>query len=127
MPIARITVAELATRLARGERATFVDARSASAYPSATEQLPGSVRISPDADAAKLAAPLPRDSLTVAYCTCPAEHSSVRVALQLRRVGFGDAFALAGGFDAWRNAGLPLDPVRSTAEAREAGIQHQPM
>jgi rhodanese-related sulfurtransferase len=48
------------------------------------------------------------------------------VALQLRRLGFGQAYALTGGFDAWRDSGLPLEPLRA-AEAHEAGTQHQPM
>ena len=48
------------------------------------------------------------------------------MALQLRRTGFDQAYALTGGFDAWREAGLPLEPLRS-AEAHEAGTQHQPL
>jgi rhodanese-related sulfurtransferase len=48
------------------------------------------------------------------------------VALQLRRNGLPNAYALQGGFDAWRQAGLPLEPLRAS-EARETGSQHQPM
>ena len=48
------------------------------------------------------------------------------MALQLRREGFGEAFALTGGFDAWLAAGLPLEPLRAS-EAHEAGSQHQPL
>ncbi|HEX8908343.1 MAG TPA: hypothetical protein VF805_04030 [Anaeromyxobacteraceae bacterium] len=69
MEIPRIAVADVGARLARGEPITFVDARSAQAYESATEQLPGSVRIPPDADVARLAGHLPRHRLIVAYCT----------------------------------------------------------
>ena len=69
MEIPRIPVRDVATRLARGEAFTFVDARSASAYQSAGEQLPGSVRIPPDADVARLAAHLPKGGALVAYCT----------------------------------------------------------
>jgi hypothetical protein len=32
------------------------------------------------------------------------------VALELRRKGWARARALVGGFDAWRAAGLPLEP-----------------
>ncbi len=69
MEIPRISVADVGARLARGERITFVDARSAGAYEAATEQLPGSVRIPPDADVAQLSRRLPRHGLVVAYCT----------------------------------------------------------
>ncbi|GEJ57184.1 rhodanese-like domain-containing protein [Anaeromyxobacter diazotrophicus] len=48
------------------------------------------------------------------------------MALQLRRQGFQQAYALTGGFDAWRQAHLPLEPLRA-AEAHETGNQHQPM
>lgn len=48
------------------------------------------------------------------------------MALQLRRQGFQQAYALTGGFDAWRDAQLPVEPLRAT-EAHETGNQHQPM
>ncbi len=48
------------------------------------------------------------------------------MALQLRGQGFTQAYALTGGFDAWRRARLPLEPLRAT-EAHETGKQHQPM
>lgn len=69
MEIPRVTVQDVAARFARGERITFVDARSANAYQAATEQLPGSVRIPPDADVTHLASRLPHDGTIVAYCT----------------------------------------------------------
>ena len=69
MEIPRISVDDVGARLARGEPVTFVDARSANAYQSATDQIPGSLRIPPDADVAQLAGRLPRRGLIVAYCT----------------------------------------------------------
>ncbi len=48
------------------------------------------------------------------------------MALQLRRNGVQQAYALQGGFDAWRQANLPLEPLRAS-EAHETGSQHQPM
>lgn len=68
MEIPRLTVEEVGARLARGERIAFVDARSADAYATATEQLPGSSRIPPDAEVAQHAARLSRGPI-VAYCT----------------------------------------------------------
>jgi rhodanese-related sulfurtransferase len=38
------------------------------------------------------------------------------VALRLRELGFDESYALAGGFDAWRAAGYPI-------ERKEAGEQ----
>ncbi|HYS82320.1 MAG TPA: hypothetical protein VEM76_16545 [Anaeromyxobacteraceae bacterium] len=48
------------------------------------------------------------------------------MALQLRQLGLSKAFALAGGFEAWREAGLPLE-VLATGSARPNRDAHQPM
>ncbi len=48
------------------------------------------------------------------------------MALQLRRMGFPDAHALTGGFDAWTGAGYPVEPLRRGDPAQNA-MQHQPM
>ena len=32
------------------------------------------------------------------------------MALELRKVGY-EAYALLGGYDAWRDAGLPVEPL----------------
>jgi rhodanese-related sulfurtransferase len=69
MEIPRISVEHVKAALERGEAVTFVDARSAGAYAKASEQLPGSIRIPPDADVAQFAGRLPRDGRIVAYCT----------------------------------------------------------
>ncbi len=47
------------------------------------------------------------------------------MALQLRDIGFR-AFALTGGFDAWKAEGLPLEPLRRGDPAENA-VLHQPM
>ncbi len=67
MDIPRISPHEVAERLDGGERVAFVDARSAHAYEAASEQLPGSIRLSPDDPSP--APELPRDTLIVSYCT----------------------------------------------------------
>lgn len=41
----------------------------------------------------------------VAYCACPDEGSSLRVAAQLMRVGAKDIRVLVGGWDAWKASG----------------------
>ena len=69
MEIPRISISEVADRVANDEPVAFVDARSAKAFGMATEQLPGSTRIPPDAEVRPLAASLPREALVVAYCT----------------------------------------------------------
>ncbi|HEX9289447.1 MAG TPA: hypothetical protein VF904_07990 [Anaeromyxobacteraceae bacterium] len=48
------------------------------------------------------------------------------MALRLRELGFPSAFALTGGFGAWQQAGLPVEPVRRGDPAQNAA-SHQPM
>jgi len=38
------------------------------------------------------------------------EHTSARAALTLQQAGFVDAAAILGGFSAWQQAGLPVEP-----------------
>ncbi len=68
MDIPRISPEEVAERQRRGDRVTFVDARSAGATARATEQIPGSVRVPPD-DIDRHLPGVPRTGTVVAYCT----------------------------------------------------------
>jgi len=40
---------------------------------------------------------------------------SAGLAHELRKRGFPNAFALKGGFDAWREAGMPLEDKQKAA------------
>ncbi len=64
----RLTVAEIAERLARGDKAVFLDSRSAHAWESSDVQIPGSIRVSPDEVYRRLDT-IPREGLIVPYCT----------------------------------------------------------
>jgi rhodanese-related sulfurtransferase len=68
MEIPRITLEGVADAKRRGERVVFVDTRSAQAWESATEQIPGSVRMLAD-EVERRADELPPAAVTVAYCT----------------------------------------------------------
>ena len=64
----RISASVAKRRLDRGERVTFVDARSDHAWHSADRRLPHSVRVPPD-DAEAYLDEVPRNGLIVPYCT----------------------------------------------------------
>ena len=64
----RLSVVEIAERLARGERVVFLDNRSAHAWDSSEVQIPGSIRVSPDEVYRRVEA-IPRDGVIVTYCT----------------------------------------------------------
>lgn len=52
---------------------------------------------------------LPKDKNIILYCSCPAEHSSVAAAQQLKTKGIENTAALVGGYPAWKAAGYPVE------------------
>lgn len=116
--IRRITVADLRESLRRGE-AVVVDVRNEAQYRAG--HISGARSI-PTSELAKRARrELPKNRLIVTYCSCPAEHTSARAASELKRLGFKDVAALRGGYEAWKQAGMP------TKEGMEdrASISHR--
>ncbi len=85
----------------------IVDLRHPLDYLPDPRVLPGSVRVSPS-DLTTHQSILPRDRDVILYCTCPSEETSAKVALQLYRFGISRVRPLRGGFEGWRDAGLPL-------------------
>ena len=106
-----ISIAEVQALVAAGEPLVPLDVRRDDARGESSIQARGSLRVSPllaVADARRLA--LPKDAWLVAYCTCPNEETSLRVTRELIRNGWPLTRALVGGFEAWRSAGLPVEP-----------------
>ncbi|MDR3635684.1 MAG: rhodanese-like domain-containing protein [Isosphaeraceae bacterium] len=108
-PVPRITREALQQRLDQKEAVTLLDVRQPSQLTGDRRTLPRAVVMPPD-KVERRHAELPADREIVVYCACPNEETSGRVALWLRERGY-QAYALTGGFDAWRDAGLPLDGV----------------
>ncbi len=109
-------------RLSEGGKApTIIDARRSDLY----EQLPltirGSVRVAPENLAASMAGlDLDLSRPVVAYCSCPDEETSARVARELRKMGFKDVKILKGGLGAWTNAGLPIE---TRSDLSQVGVE----
>jgi len=74
-------------------------------------QIRGSVRYDSQKllAADKLTLPLPREGRIVVYCG--SGNSSGEVAQRLREQGYHNAAALEGGYEAWKNADLPLEEL----------------
>jgi len=106
----KTTVEEVANRLKNGgTRLTIVDSRSAEAWDEAEVKAGGALRVPPD-EPEKQIGDVRKDDYIVTYCTCPNEESSSRVAQVLKDHGIPDVHPLAGGFDAWQKANLPVEP-----------------
>ena len=72
-----------------------------------TGWIPGSI---PLYDAAELT--VNRDDEIVVYCDCPNDASAAVMARKLKEQGYRRVRPLAGGVEAWRNEGLPIDRSR---------------
>ena len=100
--------------------AVALDVTSALVWPAVNHRIPASVRVVPEPvmralDAARPPSEilphfrdLPADREVIAYCTCPNEETSARIARYLRNHG-RQAWALRGGLAAWRTAGYPME------------------
>ncbi|HXQ73829.1 MAG TPA: rhodanese-like domain-containing protein [Pyrinomonadaceae bacterium] len=109
MEATRVTVDEVKNRMDRGEVFTFVDTRNPKAWAEADTKSPGAIRI-PEKEVQEHLDQIPHDRTVITYCTCPHEASSASVAQTLMENGWKNVHPLYGGFDAWNEAGLPVEP-----------------
>lgn len=72
-------------------------------------QIPGSVRYNGEALERAQSLPFGKDERIVLYCG--SGNSCSRVAQILREKGYTNAEALEGGYAAWKEAGLALEPI----------------
>lgn len=72
-------------------------------------QIPGSQRYSGEELETAQQLPFSKDERVVLYCG--SGNSCSRVAQTLREKGYANAEALEGGYTAWKDAGLPVEPI----------------
>src|ERR1044072_4268810 len=109
MEVTRVTVDEVKQRMDRGEQFAFLDTRNPQAWAEAATKLPGAIRI-PANEVQQHLDEIPTGRTVITYCTRPHEASSASVAQVLMKHGWKNVHPLFGGFDAWEEAGLPLEP-----------------
>jgi len=108
--IARISVDELQARLGEEGSPLILDIRDP--IERSTEGwIPGALLV----DQAGASIEVPAGTELVVYCDCPNEASAAQVALQWKKRGHPRVRPLAGGFDAWRDRGLPIERERRAA------------
>lgn len=76
----------------------------------------GALRFEYDAMGQHLAE-IPHDRPIVVFSDCPGEESSTEAAQMLLKRGWDDVHKLVGGFDAYLEAGLPVEPVSKAVPA----------
>ena len=108
-PIDFITPEELKTKLAKNETVAIVDLRAPRLYAESDKTIKGAVHTKVRRVAHRLKA-LPRDSDVVTYCACPNDEASAQAARALLGNGFKRVRVLKGGWNAWLQAGGPIQP-----------------
>jgi len=98
-----VNAADVARRLKRKGRVVFVDTRD---YVDG-DTVAGAVSV-PSAAVEAWAQRARKTDYIVAFCTCDDDGLAIQAADTLRRLGFRNAFALRGGLEAARSAGIPM-------------------
>ena len=102
---------ELRQKIDDGDRFVLVDALSTISYAGA--HLPGAIHIPPERVDTLAPRRIPdQGTEIVVYCSSPSCVSSAQVASTLVELGYTNVRHFAGGKDAWRSAGHPLEGGR---------------
>ena len=104
---ARITPVQLKQKIDAGEDIIILDVRHALDFEADPYIIPGALHL--PLESLKQHPDVPREREVVLYCTCPNEASSARVAMQLIQRGIIRVRPLAGGLNAWRDHGYPVE------------------
>jgi rhodanese-related sulfurtransferase len=103
----RVSVDELRELIDANKARAIVDVRSPLTQ-AATGRIPGARTIDIK-NIAKGFDGVPKDDEVIVYCACPNEATAVKVAQQLRKLGFKRIRPLHGGIDAWIGAGNEVE------------------
>jgi rhodanese-related sulfurtransferase len=105
-----------------GPCATFIDARPSTAYEASGVRIPGAHQVGAGSgvDILEALKAAPEALTIIVYCDQPEQAASALIAGRARELGLGEAYFLAGGFQAWRDRGLPVERVPDLAIAPEA-------
>jgi membrane protein DedA with SNARE-associated domain/rhodanese-related sulfurtransferase len=103
----RVSVDELRDLIGANKASAIVDVRSPLTQ-AATGRIPGALTIDIK-NIAKGFDGVAKDDEVIVYCACPNEATAVKVAQQLRKLGFKRIRPLHGGIDAWIGAGNEVE------------------
>jgi membrane protein DedA with SNARE-associated domain/rhodanese-related sulfurtransferase len=97
--IPRMTVSELEDRRQASNSVLLLDVRAHGSE--AIERIPGALVVDPDSPFDHLGEQHKASDIVI-YCSCPNEVSAAILAARLRVAGYGNTWALAGGFEEWQ-------------------------
>lgn len=107
--VVRVDIKELKAMIDKGDSVIIIDNRPKNDFDrqriKGAVSLPWAMDVAPEAK--KI---LPSDKLIITYCACgPGESDSADVAAQLLNAGFKNVKTLKDGWEAWEEAGYPVD------------------
>lgn len=111
-----ITAGAVKDHMNHGNPLQFVELRHHHEHDWSLFKARGALRIETDALEQHLAE-IPHDRPIVVLSDCPGEENSIRAAQLLLRRGWSDVHTLDWGFDAYLEAGLPVEPVTKAVPA----------
>jgi rhodanese-related sulfurtransferase len=104
-----ITPEELKTKIAKNEPLAILDLRSQDSYEQSDRTIKGSLHTRVRKVASRLRE-VARDKEVITYCACPADEAAILAARALLTNGFTRVRVLKGGWNAWLQAGGPVQP-----------------
>lgn len=107
-PVDYVTTSELQAKL-KAKAVTLLHVGAKGEYD--TGHIPGAIPVS-ETELSAHTGNLPKRRQIVLYCYCKNQEASRRSAATLQALGFSRVFVLEGGYRAWLDAGLPVEPSR---------------
>ena len=104
------TVDEIKSRLDRGDKFVLVDVREESEWQK--DHLPGAIHMSKGVIERDVEQKVP-DLNAEMVLYCGGGFRSALAADNLQKMGYTNVISMDGGFRAWKDAGLPVEPSRS--------------
>jgi rhodanese-related sulfurtransferase len=111
-----VTADTIKHHMQEGDIPQFVEVRHHQDHDWNLYKARGAVRID-DNELERHLAEIPRNRTIVLYSTCPGDEASIRAAKLLMKEGWNDVHPLAGGFNAYLNAELPVENVSKAIPA----------
>lgn len=111
-----VTAEAVKDHIKHGDPLQFVEVRHNHKHDWSLFKVRGAVRFENDTVEQHLAE-IPHDRPIVVLSDCPGEENSVRTAQTLQKLGWNDVHILSKGFDAYLEAGLPVEPTTKDLSA----------
>jgi len=111
-----VTAEAVREHMHHGDPLQFVEVRHHHVHDWSLFKARGALRVEKDALEQHLAE-IPHNRPIVVFSDCPGEETTAGAAQFLLKHGYNDVHKLAGGFDAYLEAGLPVEPVTKAVPA----------